>query len=201
MPTSLAFFGAFNPPTVAHIDLAEFAMKALGMNRVFFVPSQSAYISGFQGKEFAFSDEERLSMLNTIAAARPWMRVFDWEMKQEKQPRTYDTLCRLRDEGESPSLLIGADKLIELETKWLFTREISDEFGIVCMDRGADECGEIIRSSAFLQNLNLTCLAVPDAYHGISSTSARKYLRQIQEAKDALNAILPPELSGLIQSV
>lgn len=201
MSTSLAFFGAFNPPTVAHIDLAEFAMQALGKDYVIFVPSKSTYISGFQGKDYAFSDGERLSMLNTIAAARPWMRVFDWEMKQEKQPRTYETLCRLRDEGESPSLLIGTDKLTELETKWLFAREIADEFGIVCMNRGNDDCEDIIRNSTFLQSLNLTCLAVPDAYHGISSTSAREYLRRIQEAKEALKAILPPELSVLSRSV
>ena len=197
MTASLAFFGAFNPPTSAHIDLAEFAMKALGLDHVIFVPSQSTYISGFQGKDYAFSNEERLSMLNTVAAARPWMRVCDWEMKQEKQPKTYQTLCHLREEGECPSLLIGSDKLIELETKWQFTREISDEFGIVCMDRGADNCEEIIRGSEFLQGLKLTVLSVPDEYHGISSTEARKYLRQIQEAKEALKDILPPELSGL----
>ncbi len=199
MTASLAFFGAFNPPTAAHIDLAEFAMKALGRDHVIFVPSQSTYISGFQGKDYAFSNEERLSMLNTIAAARPWMRVCDWEMKQEKQPKTYQTLSHLREEGECPSLLIGSDKLIELETKWQFTREISDEFGIVCMDRGADNCEEIIRGSEFLQGLKLTVLSVPDEYHGISSTEARKYLRQIQEAKDALKDILPPELDGLYQ--
>ncbi len=199
MTASLAFFGAFNPPTAAHIDLAEFAMKALGRDHVIFVPSQSTYISGFQGKDYAFSNEERLSMLNTVAAARPWMRVCDWEMKQEKQPKTYETLCHLREEGECPSLLLGADKLIELETKWQFTREISDEFGIVCMDRGADNCEEIIRGSAFLRGLNLTRVNVPDEYHGISSTEARKYLRQIQEAKDALKDILPPELNGLYQ--
>ena len=197
MTASLAFFGAFNPPTSAHIDLAEFAMKALGRDHVIFVPSQSIYISGFQGKDYAFSNEERLSMLNTVAAARPWMRVCDWEMKQEKQPKTYETLCHLREEGECPSLLIGADKLIELETKWMFVREISDEFGIVCMDRGADDCAEIIRGSEFLRGLNLTVLSVPDQYHGISSTEARKYLQQIREAKEALKAILPPELSGL----
>ncbi len=199
MTASLAFFGAFNPPTSAHIDLAEFAMKALGRDHVIFVPSQSTYISGFQGKDYAFSNEERLSMLNTVAAARPWMRVCDWEMKQEKQPKTYETLCHLREEGECPSLLLGADKLLELETKWQFTREISDEFGIVCMDRGADNCEEIIRGSEFLRGLNLTRVNVPDEYHGISSTEARKYLRQIQEAKDALKDILPPELNGLYQ--
>ncbi len=199
MTASLAFFGAFNPPTAAHIDLAEFAMKALGRDHVIFVPSQSTYISGFQGKDYAFSNEERLSMLNTVAAARPWMRVCDWEMKQEKQPKTYETLCHLREEGECPSLLLGADKLIELETKWQFTREISDEFGIVCMDRGADNCEEIIRGSEFLRSLNLTRVNVPDEYHSISSTEARKYLRQIQEAKDALKDILPPELNGLYQ--
>ena len=40
----LAFFGAFNPPTAAHLDLAHFAMERTGARRVLFVPSGQRYI-------------------------------------------------------------------------------------------------------------------------------------------------------------
>ena len=49
---NLAFFGAFNPPTVAHLELARFALEALGAEQVIFVPSKSMYIRGKQGKDF-----------------------------------------------------------------------------------------------------------------------------------------------------
>ena len=54
MSRSLAFFGAFNPPTRAHIDLAEFALQETGSKDVIFVPSKSTYIKEDQKKSFAF---------------------------------------------------------------------------------------------------------------------------------------------------
>ena len=44
MKRVLAFFGAFNPPTVAHVESARFAMERTGREGVVFVPSKSVYI-------------------------------------------------------------------------------------------------------------------------------------------------------------
>ena len=74
MHETLAFFGAFNPPTVAHIRLAEFAMREAGAQNVLFVPSKSGYIRDSQQKDFAFQDEDRLAMLDKIAKTRPGCR-------------------------------------------------------------------------------------------------------------------------------
>lgn len=38
MSGALAFFGAFNPPTVAHLELARFALEQTGRERAIFVP-------------------------------------------------------------------------------------------------------------------------------------------------------------------
>ena len=89
MKKNLAFFGAFNPPTVAHLDLAKFALDQTSGEQVVFVPSKAVYIREEQGKDFAYTDQQRLAMLNAAAAMRPWMRVSDWETRQENQPRTY----------------------------------------------------------------------------------------------------------------
>jgi len=193
----LAFFGAFNPPTRAHIDLAEYVMKAAGYEGVIFVPSKSVYITESQKKEFAFSDSDRLKMLEKIAAERPWMSFTDIEMREKEQPRTYVTLCMLRDHGLTASLLIGADKLIELENKWAMVPEIASEFGIVCMDRGDVDCREVINNSPFLQSLNITVVDVPDRYKDFSSSRVRECLARIAELKSELQTLLPPELSDL----
>ena len=199
MPGTLAFFGAFNPPTRAHIDLAEYAMRGAGKDEVIFVPSKSVYITEDQQKSFAFSDSERLEMLARIAENRPWMRFTDIEMKQETQPRTYATLCMLREKGITASLLVGADKLIELDTKWVNVPEISSEFGIVCMDRGELDCEAIIRESSFLQSLNLTVVKVPEEYKDFSSTYVRNGLVRLIGLGKELRDILPPELGDLPQ--
>ena len=50
MKRTLAFFGAFNPPTKAHIDLAEYAMRATARDDVIYVPSKMEYIRYEQKK-------------------------------------------------------------------------------------------------------------------------------------------------------
>ena len=85
MARSLAFFGAFNPPTRAHIDLAEVAREAVGAEDVIFVPSKSVYIRDEQKKSFVFSDEDRIKMLQRITADRPKARWTDIEMNRPLQ--------------------------------------------------------------------------------------------------------------------
>lgn len=197
MSRSLAFFGAFNPPTRAHIDLAEFALQETGSKDVIFVPSKSTYIKEDQKKSFAFSDEDRIDMLKRIADNRSWMRWTDIEMRQSEQPRTYNTLCMLRDLGETPSLLLGADKLEELEHLWRNVNKIAEEFGIVCMDRSDIDCESVIQNSPFLTSLNIRVVHVPSAYKNISSSQIRSSLLQLYNVQKTLQELLPQELTDL----
>ena len=80
MKKVLAFFGAFNPPTNAHINLAEFAMKATERDEVIFVPSKGRYIADEQKKDYAFADAVRVEMLNDVKIDRPWMTVCDYDI-------------------------------------------------------------------------------------------------------------------------
>ena len=200
MSRSLAFFGAFNPPTSAHLSLARFAMERTGAEQVIFVPSRAAYIREDQGKDFAYSDEQRLTMLRTAAASRPWMRVYDGEIRQDEQPRTYTTLCRLRDEGLTASLLMGSDKLPELEKGWRHVREIAEEFGIVCLTRGSDECERMIREDPYLKTLApyIRVLETPEETRNVSSTAVRQRVKQIREASEAIAEMVPAEIVPLV---
>ena len=198
MITGLAFFGAFNPPTLAHLDLAEFALKETGGEKVVFVPSKAVYIRNDQGKDFSYSDAQRLSMLQAAAKNRPWMAVTDWEMHQERQPRTYETLCHLRQEGWRTALLMGSDKLPELENRWLHVREIAAEFGIVCLTRGSDNCREMIRNNAFLRELGIRVLETPGDTRGISSTRVRALAGEGRAAEAELAGMVPTEILTMI---
>ena len=196
MKRVLAFFGAFNPPTRAHLDLAEFARQATGREGVLFVPSRSDYIRNEQGKDFAFSDGERLNMLRTLSRTRPWMEVTDAELRMASQPRTYTTLCALRDAGWDPALLIGSDKLAELESAWLHVPEIAREFGIVCMARGKDACETMIHESPFLTAIadRIQIVETPLEYRDMSSTAARRDLRLLWESVGRVRVMVPDEL-------
>jgi nicotinic acid mononucleotide adenylyltransferase len=72
--TSLAAFpGSYNPPTVAHLAMAEAAVRQCGVSRVDLVLSRSTL-----GKETVVRPtvEERADVLRTVAAnGRPWLGV------------------------------------------------------------------------------------------------------------------------------
>ena len=202
MSGALAFFGAFNPPTVAHLELARFALEQTGRERTIFVPSKSVYIRGEQGKDFAYSDARRLEMLRAAAANRPWMAVTDWEMRREVQPRTYETLCHLRSLGDTPALLMGSDKLPELEHGWLHVGEIAREFGILCMTRGGDDCARMLAEDPYLRALSpwITLIETPAALRGITSTQVRRRVAAGESAEGRVPAeilpLLPIDLPG-----
>ena len=66
-----AYPGTFDPPTVAHLAIAEAALRQGGLDRVCLVVSQSPL-----GKDPAVpSLEHRLSVLEVIASSRPWLDV------------------------------------------------------------------------------------------------------------------------------
>ena len=197
----LAFFGAFNPPTVAHLELARFAREKTGAEQAVFVPSRAVYIREAQGKDYAYTDAQRLTMLRAAAEKRPWMAVTDWEMRQERQPRSYETLCHLREEEGGPvKLLMGSDKLPELEHGWLHVEEIVREFGIVCLTRGADECGRMLREDPYLRSLadGIMVLETPESLRGVSSTEVRKRIREIRRMEEELERLVPPEIRELL---
>ena len=200
MKNVLAFFGAFNPPTRAHLELADYAWRETGREGVIFVPSRTDYIRNDQGKDAAYSNEEREGMLRRLAEIRPWMRVSGWELRQEEQPRTYRTLCHLRDEGYAPSLLMGSDKLRELSSGWKHVPEIAREFGIVCLARGKDSCREIIRDDPFLQEISdgILLLETPDDWKEISSTAVREILRQPGDPEGRFMELVPDEIRELV---
>ena len=195
MKKILAFFGAFNPPTAAHIELAKFAKEQTGHEGVMFVPSKSVYISLSQGKDFAYSDLTRLEMLRAAASTRPWMDVTDIEIKAERQPRTYNTLCKLRDIGYKPTLLLGSDKLPELENKWLYVKEMAEEFGIVCLARGDDDCQRILCENPFLSSIaeRIKIVVTPKEMRDVSSTKVRNALKG-GKITDEIKNMLPSEI-------
>lgn len=196
MKKVLAFFGAFNPPTNAHINLAEFAMKETGSEGVVFIPSKGDYIIDEQKKEYAFEDSFRLDMLNDIKINRPWMDVCDHDTKSETQPRTYETLCWLKEQDVEPTLLIGSDVLFKMEKEWVNVDKIAQEFGIVCMTRWNSE--KDAQKDPFISSLlpYITFIESPKEYEHISSTSVRNECDASLKHWTNVCYAVPPEVAA-----
>ncbi len=72
MPRVGCYPGSFNPPTVAHLAVAEAALRQGGLDRVDLVISRLAL-----GKEELAMPtvEQRAAVLDAVAASRPWLGV------------------------------------------------------------------------------------------------------------------------------
>ena len=64
--------GSFNPPTVAHLAIAETAWRQLGLERIDLAVSRTAL--GKENVEIPSLDH-RLEVLEAVAATRPWLGV------------------------------------------------------------------------------------------------------------------------------
>ena len=198
----LAFFGAFNPPTNAHIELAEFAMKETGSEEVIFIPSQSEYILDDQKKNYAFEDGERIYMLDSLTHKRPWLAVCNHDIAADTQPRSYETLCWLRDKYHiQPKLLIGEDQFRQMETNWKYVPEIAKEFGIVVITRPYSFANSCDRNSPFYQSIAqyVTEIRAPSVYKGMSSTDVRWHIQQAKLHFNSIKNTVPPEVLQYIK--
>ena len=197
----IAFFGAFNPPTRGHLETALAASEQTGLSTVLFVPSRSAYIRDSQGKDFAWPEETRLAMLRKLAESRPWMDVCDWELRQPSQPRTWDTLCHLRETGVRACLLMGSDQLRDLEKGWRHVEDIVREFGIVCVARGKDDCEALLREDPFLRALSpgIRVVRAPEDVRNVSSTEVRRRVAELRRLRAEIAALMPEEILPLLE--
>ena len=191
----LAFFGAFNPPTLAHIHTAEKAMISTGARSVVFVPSKTSYILDQQRKDYAFDDRNRALML--LRLRNPGFIMSDIDIEAETQPKAYDSLCRLRELHYDPVLLIGEDKLDELSS-WYRAEDIAKEFGIVCVERGSDSIERKCAKHKLGEYIFPVKASKSDTK--ISSTLARKLISEMRRDIVKLKQYVPVEVAQHIMN-
>ena len=95
---------------------------------------------GRQGKDFAYSDGSGWHAEGG-GKTRPWMGCPTGKCASPASPGAMKPSAICGTKGIQAALLLGSDKLPELEHGWLHVEQIAREFGFVCLTRGRDECG------------------------------------------------------------
>lgn len=190
----LFYGGAFNPVSKAHIELANYVRESLHFDKVIFMPTKDRYIKHDEGKDFVIKESNRFKLLEEVAKENDWMIVSGYELNCDKQPRTYETLCFLRNKGYDLKLLIGSDWLLKLNSGWKYVDEIMHEFGVILMTRNHDDIEQIIEQDEYLQQFKeyITCVNTPDIYQNISSTKIRQAI--FSSNLNELELMLPKEI-------
>lgn len=199
----IAFCGAFNPPTVAHLHAAQLAIECVNADLLLWVPSKTNYIREVQHKDRVFTDDERMEMLLKMLMGDGWyslpgfekMQVLPWELYSKTQPKTFETLDAIQIEHPQAQvyLLMGSDKLPELEHGWANIEYLLSHYKIIVLPRFNENVPEIIAGNDFLSTHKESFVVCSKGVEeqNLSSTEARKEIRKVEKELEALKKMLP----------
>lgn len=183
--------GAFNPPHIGHLVLAQEAAAQLGLERVILMPTGEAPHKRIEPEPGA---ELRLELAQLAAADDDLLEVSDLELRRDGPSYTYLTLEALREQRPDEELffLMGADVAAELE-RWEQPRRVLELARLGVAKRPGTSLDEV---EAALERLG-----APDRWQvvempeiGVSSTDLR---RRVSERRP-LRHLVPDAVASRI---
>lgn len=170
--------GSFNPVHNGHIHLAETAVKELGLDKLFLVPSK---VSPHRSSSEYAPDEDRLEMLRLAIKDKECLEVSDFEIKCDRVSYTIYTIehfCR-EFPGSELFLLVGSDMLLSFDT-WYRFEDILRSATLCCVSRQEGDLS-LLREKAHKLGKYGEILISEIPPVEISSTEIRKKIAKNQE--------------------
>lgn len=194
--TGIAVFGgSFNPPTVAHIDLAKQILKEMEeIEKVIFVPVSTKY-----NKKGLAPDKDRLNMLKNICNDEKGLEVSSVELDSNRQLYTFETLRKIKKQYQNKDIyfVLGTDNLKELET-WHTPNKILEEFKILVLERNNDVMEEIIVNSKFLKKHKSSIIKI-DGIEKINISSS--FVREELKLGKPIHNLVPEEIRAEVERI
>jgi nicotinate-nucleotide adenylyltransferase len=167
--------GAFNPPHIGHLVLAQEAASQLGLDRVLLVPSGRAPHKRIDPEPGA---ELRLEMARLAAAGDDLLEADPIEVEREGPSYTFRTLELLRDRRPDDELtfLMGADVAAHLD-EWREPARVIELARIGIAGRpGTDLDAAETTLERFGASARVEWIGMPEI--GVSSSSVRRRVAQ-----------------------
>lgn len=162
--------GAFDPPHLGHLILADTVIKELNYNKVLFIPSKIPPHKNISGE---VSNEDRLNMVKLSIEEDKRFLIDDYELKSEGisySIKTLNYLYQNYDIDEKIALIIGAD-LIKDFHKWREPEKLSKLANIIAVNR---EDNNLYKEN--IEKYNIKIIIAPRI--DISSTLIRERIKE-----------------------
>ena len=161
------FGGAFDPPHRAHAALAEAAVRQLGLDALFILPTGNAW---HKARDLTAA-VHRLAMVRLALGALPRVVIDDRELQRKGPTYTIDTLRELQAEqpGAEWVVLMGEDQAAGF-TGWRAWQEIAQLACFAVAQRGE---GAGIAALRALPGVRVQTLALPDMPESATEIRAR----------------------------
>jgi nicotinate-nucleotide adenylyltransferase len=186
--------GAFNPPHMGHLVLAQEALVQLELETVIFMPMGRA-----PHREIAADPgaEVRFELAEAAVAGDDRFGVSRLEVDREGPSYTVDTVRQLKEEHPDDELvwILGGDQAAALE-RWRDPETVLELATIAATDRGEWRRAGILAEAAHLRNRErLRFFEMPAI--GVSSTLVRRRVARGQP----IRYLVPDAVMELIESL
>lgn len=199
IPKACLFTGAFNPPTAAHAEMAEAALKAEDFTFFIYAASNHAFLQKKMRKlkdskdAGIFSEKQRLRMLLLMTRDKPDVLVFGIE-----QGYTYDVLKAVKSRYYIENLFfaLGSDKLREIE-RWGHHNGLLREFSFYVVQRDEhreyiyEECRRLFKETEYAVGIHA------NKHYDISATMVRRAITEGRDYKEMVS----PEVYNELQKI
>lgn len=171
-----AFFGgSFNPPTKAHMNLAEQVIKEFHIDKFFFVP-----VGNFFPKQGLLEEKIRYEMLQIACREREKMQVSSIELNRKQNLKAIDIFREIKNKYPLDQIyyVMGADNF-ENMINWKESKELIENYQFILLNRMGKSITKTIEKWPTLQKnqshfhiLSSSCIS------SISSTEVREDIKQ-----------------------
>lgn len=139
---TIVYGGSFNPPTIAHYEIAKYILEKYPNSTFYFLPTNNSY-----NKEGLKDLNLRVKMLELLCdKLGEKAKVSDFEGKLDKYYGTYFTLSNFVD----PYFVMGADNFKTITT-WINYPKIIIDFKFIIIPRDNIDINAIISSDEYLE--------------------------------------------------
>lgn len=175
----LGFFGGcFNPPTIAHYELALKAIDIANLDKLYFVPMGDYY-----KKEELISSEYRFEMLKEMVKNSSKLEVSRIQMDQKKPLKAIDTFRLIQEEFKHSEnfFIMGSDNFEKINS-WESSDELLKSYNYIVLSRGGftNDNVIIVQSIDFLEEISSSLvrrrIATESNINGLVTKEVEKYI-------------------------
>ena len=162
------FGGCFNPPTIAHYELALKAIESANLDKLYFVPMGDHY-----KKEDLIPAEYRYEMLVKMSEKKSKLEVSRIQIEQNRELQAIDTFRLIQKEFNNSQnfFIMGSDNFQKINT-WKDANELIENYNYIVLSRDSFE------------NDNVIIIKSIERFKEISSSLVRKKINLNEDIKD-----------------
>lgn len=180
----VVYGGSFNPPTKAHIEIANKVLNFNYINKLIFLP-----VGNFYNKKDLIDIKHRINMIEGIFYEHKNVVISDLEEKYNKPLKTIESLKLIKEEypNEEIAFIMGADNLIDIKS-WYMYEDMIKEFKFIVFNRDDSNILDFINNDKVLNRYKDKFIIEDiDIEYGISSTVVRELIKQEKKYNDLLD--------------